>query len=159
MQVNQNEVIDLLANHELAISKLYRTYARTFPSYEDFWSNLAAEETDHAKCILKIKAKALDGTISLTPDRFSTAAINRSLRYLEQANEAAADPGFSILNALSTASLVEDALLENKFFEIVQGDSPMLRQILDTLNQATQEHCQIVHQALSQEKQRTKIAD
>ena len=159
MQAKKNEIIYLLVNNELAISKLYKTYARNFPSYGDFWSTLADEEIDHAKCLSKLEAKVLDGTISFDPDRFSAAAINRSLRYIEELLEEAADPDFSLINALSGASLIEDSLLENKFFEVFRGDSPKLKQVFKTLIEATQEHRQRVHEALSRETQRGKTAE
>jgi len=43
----QLKVIKLLAEHEKAISQLYKEYARKFPGKKDFWSKIAEEEIEH----------------------------------------------------------------------------------------------------------------
>ena len=49
-----NEIMEILINHEEAISKLYEAYAQKFPDHKEFWSTLSWEEKDHAEQIRKL---------------------------------------------------------------------------------------------------------
>jgi hypothetical protein len=46
------EAIELLADNEMVISRIYRVFAERFPEYRDFWETMAQEETRHADMIL-----------------------------------------------------------------------------------------------------------
>lgn len=41
-------IVEMLASHELALKQLYQTYTQRFPSFKDFWLQLAADEQRHA---------------------------------------------------------------------------------------------------------------
>lgn len=53
----QIEIIELLAEHEKEISRLYQEYTRKFPEQKDFWSKIAREEIEHASWIFKLRSK------------------------------------------------------------------------------------------------------
>ena len=42
------KILELLTEHEKAISQLYKEYARKFTKQKDFWSKIASEEIEHA---------------------------------------------------------------------------------------------------------------
>jgi len=71
----QLKVIELLAEHEKAISQLYKEYARKFPKQKDFWSKIADEEIEHASWILKLRSQAEKGSLYFKEGRFKTEAI------------------------------------------------------------------------------------
>ncbi len=44
----QLKVIELLAEYEIMIGRLYKEYAQKLLEWKDFWSRLSAEERGHA---------------------------------------------------------------------------------------------------------------
>ena len=152
---NQVRIVELLADHEMAVSKLYQIYSERFPDYENFWSELSGDETYHAKCIRELTSKIEQGLVYFNEERFQPAAIARSLQYIEQMQEKALQPDFSLINALSVASFIEDALIENKYFEVFEGESAELQEVLRFLASATKQHREKVHKALAEMKLQT----
>jgi len=51
----QLKAIELLAEYEIMIGRLYKEYAQKFLDWKDFWSKLSAEERGHANWILKLR--------------------------------------------------------------------------------------------------------
>jgi hypothetical protein len=125
----QLKVIKLLAEHEKAISHLYKEYARKFPEQKDFWSKIAAEEIEHASWIFKLKE-----------GRFKTEAIETSLEYVKSQITEAQNNKISAKNALSVARDLESGLIEKKFFEVFEPDCREIKQVLLDLAAATREH-------------------
>jgi hypothetical protein len=137
---NQKEIIKLLAKHEFAISSLYKKYAEKLPEHKDFWMELSDDETDHGKCILEMQSRVEDGTISFDKDRFKVSEIERSLNLIEEMQQDVDKPDFEMKNALSAAQFLEESMIENKHFEVFNGDGPAFTQVLKLLAEATAEH-------------------
>ena len=152
---NQIRTIELLAEHELAMGKLYRRFSESFPDYKDFWLRLSQEEISHAKCIRDLRSKIEEDIVYFNENRFQPAAIVHSLQYIEQIQREALLPNFSLIKALSIASFIEDALIEYKYFEVFKGDSPVLEKVLRVLADATNVHRDRVHKALAERKSQT----
>jgi hypothetical protein len=148
----QINTIKMLAEHELAISQLYRAWAETFVDHKDFWEELSQEETEHADRILELQSKIEDGSVYFNENRFQMAAIARSLRYIQELQQEVPQPNFSLINALSAAAAIEDALIENKYFEAFEADSPALKEVLCILAEATEKHRARIHQTKSENK-------
>ena len=137
----QLKVIKLLAEHEKAISQLYREYARKFPVQKDFWSKIAAEEIEHASWIFKLRSQAEKGSLYFKEGRFKIEAIKTSLEYVKSQITEAQNNKISAKNALSVARDLESGLIEKKFFEIFEPDCREIKQVLLDLAAATREHC------------------
>ncbi|MHC4499824.1 MAG: ferritin family protein [Planctomycetota bacterium] len=148
----QIDTIEILAKHELAISQLYMACAERFPAYKDFWRELSEEETEHARWINELHSKVEDGRVYFNENRFQTAAIARSLQYIQELQQKVPQPDFSLINALSAAVAIEDALIENKYFEAFEADSPALKEVLRILAEATDKHRTRIHKAKSENK-------
>jgi hypothetical protein len=138
------EMLMLLAKHEFAVSRLYRKYAEKLPEKRDFWMQLSDEETDHGNCILEMKSRVEDGSVTFHDERFQITEIERSLAFIEEMMQDADGPGFRMKHALSAAHFLEESMIENKHFEVFEGDSPALIQVLKLLADATDEHRQRV---------------
>lgn len=136
----QLKVIKLLAEHEKAISQLYKEYARKFPEQKDFWSKIAAEEIEHASWIFKLRSQAEKGSLYFKEGRFKTEAIITSLEYIKNQITEAQNKKISAKNALSVARDLESGLIEKKFFEVFEPDCRELKQVLLDLAGATREH-------------------
>ena len=136
----QLKVIKLLAEHEKAISQLYREYARKFPQQKDFWSKIAAEEIEHASWIFKLRSQAEKGSLYFKEGRFKIEAIKTSLEYVKSQITEAQNNKISAKNALSVARDLESGLIEKKFFEVFEPDCREIKQVLLDLAAATREH-------------------
>ena len=148
----QRRTVEMLADHELAIGRLYSTYAEKFPYYKDFWLAFSGEETQHANWINELQSKSEQGSIHFNPDRFQIPAIQHSLNYAQKMLAKAQGSDLDLVSALSTASSIEDALIENRFFEIFETDSPELKETLRRLAEATGDHRRRILRAKTENK-------
>ena len=136
----QVSVVSLLASHEDALADLYTAYARQFPEQSDFWLGLAREERDHSRWVYTLGSHIERGFIVFPEGRFNAVAITHSLDYVRQ-QVVAADRGYlSLVNALSRAFDLENALLDRGFFATLKTDSGQLKKVLRALSYATERH-------------------
>ena len=138
-------IIEALREHELAIAGLYEAYAEVFPECEDLWAGLAMEELQHAKWIDALYANVQNNPQDFVVERFRICAIEHSIEYVKQQTAAAYQGDFMLMNALSTAVQLERALLENKYFEVFEGDIASTRRTLALLGESTRGHYQKLH--------------
>ena len=136
----QLKVIKLMAEHEKAISQLYKEYARKFPEQKDFWSKIATEELKHASWIFKLRSQAEEGSLYFKEGRFKTEAIKTSLEYIKNQIAEAQNKKISAKNALSVARDLESGLIEKKFFEVFEPDCREIKHVLLNLAAATRQH-------------------
>jgi len=136
----QLKIIELLAEHEKKISRLYKEYSLKFPEQKDFWSKIAKEEIEHASWILKLRSKVKEGSVYFEEDRFNKEAIKTSLKYVESQITKVQNKEISAKNALSVARDLENGLIEKKFFEVFKPDCREIKQVLLDLTIATREH-------------------
>ena len=140
-EVNQQlKVIGVLAANEELISKLYKLYAKLIPELQDFWEDLAKEETRHAYWILALQTHINDGVLSFKENRFNLRAIELFLIYVKDLLDTAKGRVKAPKDALANAMNIENALIERKFFEVFNEDSPALKDTLQQLVIATEKH-------------------
>lgn len=147
---SQIETIEMLIRHEEAIGQLYKAYAERYTNYRDFWLGLCDEEAQHAGWINELHSKVADGSVHFNRDRFQISAIQHSLNYVQKMVLKSGEPDFELIEAFSTAWYIEDALLENRFFEVFETDSADLRETLRKLGEATEQHRQRIGDAKAQ---------
>ena len=136
----QQEMLELLAQHEEAISRLYGLYEQKFPNFKLFWRDLSEEETEHAKWIRSLLSKIQQGAISFEEGRFSKWAVKTSLANVQSYINKIGSQEISIKNALAKALDYERNMIENKFFEVFETDSAELKNVLLALKTATDKH-------------------
>lgn len=141
-----------MAKNEEAVSRLYQAYAEKFPTKKQFWTDLAADELTHAGWIRTLEAKYREGSLNFNRDRFKIQPVRGFSNYLERELTNSRDPRMSVINALSTALYIEESVLENKYFEAVQTDTPELKRILNELATSTRTHLEKIRKEW--EKQR-----
>ena len=147
----QTDATEMLATHEEAIGGLYQAYATLFPDHESFWSGLAREETEHARWIRDLASGAA-GSALLDQKRFRTEAIQTSLDYIRNLTRQASNQNIELTGALSTSLDIEKALIERKYFEILQGDSEEVKRTFEALTRSTEAHIERVHKAWAEQK-------
>lgn len=153
LEENQIKTIEALANHEEAISQLYRKYSGKFPDYEQFWLGLAEEEVLHTKWIRELRDDIEEGTVLFNEDRFNIVGVQTSLNYIKKQIVDSENQEISLRFALFLALDIENALLERKYFEIFEGDSVGLKHVLQDLAEATELHRDRIEKALKEAKQ------
>ena len=146
------DAVDLLKEHELAIGRLYQAYARRFPDQQEFWTNLSQDEQQHAQWLAVLRREVERSPSSLIVDRFPAAAIEHSLRYVNTLIDGAGRSDLTAVNALSNALHLEEALLENRYFEVFCTDSAEIGSTLARLAHATRSHFEQVRHALQRSR-------
>jgi hypothetical protein len=144
----QAETLRLLIEHELALQGLYLIYSEQLYGYREFWGQLAEEEAKHAEVIRQFEKEVEAGNVCFNAERFQTAAIERSLRYIFELSEQADKGEINLNRSLSEAFYIEDAMIEHKFFEVFDGDSQELKQALWILEEDTKAHREHLKEAL-----------
>jgi hypothetical protein len=154
MQTMQNDEIELLAQNEETLSRLYQVYASRFSEYKEFWMELAGEEKNHAAWIRTFGQRASEGLGLIKRKRFKAAAIKSFLNHTEKEIENAKAPEYQSINALSVAHYIEESLIERRYFEVFESDSAELKKLLQDLDEATRTHAAKIKMAWDRERQR-----
>ena len=137
-------VLELLAENEEHIARLYRLYAEKLPKFRDFWTRLADEEIEHASWIRDFAGGVKDNTLYLNEKRFPREALQTYREYLEGSMEKAIRKGVDTISAFTTAFYIEESLIELKFFEVIDSGSEDFDKVLLRLKKATVEHNNII---------------
>ena len=145
--------IDLLKEHEKVIGRLYAAYADRFPQDRDFWLGLSQEEDQHAHWIESLQARKGPDCGVLVLNRFPLEAISHSIDYVNGLIDEADRADLTPIKALSAALNLEQALLENRYFEVFASDSADIRRVLEMLAQGTTAHVERVHRAWRDSRQ------
>jgi len=145
--------LGLLRAHELALGRLYRTYGETFPQHRDLWTRLSQEEQEHADWIDVLRLKVEEEPSGLVVDRFPAAAIEHSIDYVNRLIDRAHRGDLTAVNALANALDLENALIENRYFEVFASDSAEIKRTLSDLARSTQAHHEQVRRALQTARQ------
>ncbi len=147
------DALEKLKIHEQAIGRLYKTYAERFGEQAEFWLQLSQEEDCHAQWMEMLQAEMRDDPRSFVSNRFPLAAIERSIAFVERLILESARPDFTSLNAISAAVNLEQALLENKYFEVFETDKPKAKQLLGRLQDETRAHHAMAQQVWQEARQ------
>lgn len=136
----QGARIKMMIQQEKTIAKLYTIFARCFPEQKILWKDLAEEEREHAAYLKRLYNALKRDDVGFSADRFSRKLLEESLNFIQTNIKKAKQKEFSALNALSLALSLEKAMLESKFFNLFEGDSPQVTEILSYLATSTNEH-------------------
>jgi hypothetical protein len=145
-------LLEAMQQHELMIAKLYQAYAERIEDYADFWEELAQAELRHVRCLKHLQSQLEENPDIIIVQRFSLEAINSSIRYINNLIDRTTFPEFEPINAFSLAMKLEEALLEKKYFEVLEGDSNEVKETLKILFNETEQHFQILSQAMNDYK-------
>jgi rubrerythrin len=148
----QPDVIEMLAKHEEAMSRLYSAYLKLFPEGKDLWYGMAEEELEHAKWLRDLVPQIKTGAVYFSEKRFRREAIQTSLEYVEGHLAKAQKEKIAVKEALSTALDIEKAIIESRYFEVIQGDSGKLKQTFENLLASTKAHRDKVQKALNESR-------
>jgi len=148
MKLDSKQLIELLAQHERAIGRLYSIYASNVPAFRTLFEELSEQEEGHAQLLEELGTAVSEGELCCLVDRFNPMAVRTALAYVEQQIERSrADSYITSEQALSVARDMENSLIESKWFEVFEGDAPKLKETLEQLERETNKHRQLVQAA------------
>ncbi len=147
----KKSILELMAENEEAVARLYQAYAERFPPHRDFWRELANEEIHHSRLIQHLAASN-DLSVKIDEDRFDLNVFQVSLDYLEKKLIEAVNGKISIKDALSTALDIETGMLERGYFEVFVGDSQDFKKTLQALAAATEKHTNRIRRQLGKKR-------
>lgn len=148
MTKEAGQLLTVLKEHEELLAELYKVYAEKFEEDRDFWMELSREEVYHAGWLGNLQDEIGDCPDAMVVERFPVTAVENSIEYVKRQIAKAAERDFTHVNALSIAMNLEVGLLENKYFEVLVGDHPRVKQVLQLLAQSTREHLETVRSAI-----------
>ena len=147
------QILQLLAENEEAIARLYRAYAEKFPRHRDFWSDLAQEEIQHSRWIQKFSSMS-DYSVEIKEDKFDLKVFQISSEYLEEKLDQAKNEKISFQDALSIALDIETGMLERGYFKVFEGNSLEFKKIFHALTSATEKHTNKIREVLAKKRRR-----
>ena len=145
-------IVEMLANHELALKELYQTYAERVPGCKDLWLRLVQDEQCHSDWLESLVSRLGSANPLGSCGWPRRAAIESSLEYIQVQILRARQAEVTPLAALSIAKDLESALLEKEFFKVADGACPEVREVLGRLIAGTKQHGQMVTEALAAAK-------
>jgi len=145
-------ILEAMKEHEQSLARLYELYAAKFLEYKGFWTELSLEEVQHTDWIDKLQADIENSSEAFIVERFPLGAIQRSTEFVNKQAIEADQPGFVLINALSTAMRLEEALMENKYFEVIETDNIKTKRTLAMLTRSTLEHYQRIRKLWQEHK-------
>ena len=136
----QLNLIDMLETSERLIARLYKTFAEHFLDHSKFWNQMAEEEIKHASMVRTLEHELQEGSVHLRRDRFDTTSLNMFHDHVRVLLSQTKEHPIRLEKAFEAALAVEHDMIERKFFNVFDSDSPELRIILQALDSATREH-------------------
>jgi rubrerythrin len=155
MSEGKTDILSMLSGHELAIKRLYEVFSASFPKYEGFWRNLAADEQKHSDWLEMLRSDPVTAGLLQDQIQLKPQAIKTSTGYLDGQVEKTHAGAFSLMQALSIARDLETALIERLFSKLRLSPSEKIRSIISELTDETEKHRYMLNQALEAEKRQT----
>jgi rubrerythrin len=143
MQKEQNS-IDMLSRHETAIKQLYELFADVFPEHRAFWQGMAEEEQKHSDSLQGISSKESLKKWFMNDSQFQQLVIIGSTEYIEQQIEKVKKAKIGLMQALSVASDIEEALIEKQFIRLNISGPEEIRNVMKGLVADTQRHRKMI---------------
>lgn len=148
----QEKIIQQMIDQERLLSELYSLFAKEFPEYSAFWTELSEEEKRHVKLVEKLGEAEKKGMVLFDEGKVKTYTLSTFIAYLEKQLQRARDKEFSIAAAFSCAHDLEQSLIEKEVFTRFDSIKEMNRSVLNKLREDTKNHAEKLRQ------QRNKIA-
>jgi hypothetical protein len=145
------EAMDLMAQAEETVQRLYATCTVLWKEDEEFWRELAGEERHHAKHV-----RSMIAILTANPDRFqpgrpfSALALKTFISGIERDIESVKQFTVPELKALHIARDIEQALIEARFTEVVQTEDKSFRALADEIVRDTAIHRRLVENKITQ---------
>lgn len=133
-------LLETLANHEKALSRLYKEFSERFHRTRDLWIDLSKDEEMHGQWIQKMKSLYQQGKLEVNPDRITMMSVETSIQFIEGQIKKVESGKITESAALATASHIESAMIDEKYFRMFSFTDARLDKINEKLEKATAMH-------------------
>lgn len=140
VKVVQAAMIGQLVSLEEAVSCLYKTFSQRLEDCAAYWSDIAAEEVQHA-AMIRCLYKVLDeGHVFFNVARFRSRDLLAQIEWVLDLEHAARYEPLSRATAINTALKVEQLLAERQFYRTVKSDAPEFKFVAARMTAHSEEH-------------------
>ena len=146
----QLKIVELLAQHELALGELYEAYAEKFIESETLWYGLVTDEKKHASWIRAVVPKVEQGLVIVNENTFPADTIQASIADVKNLVTKARELDVSVEEALGHAMKLEKGLIDMNFYTAFEGDPEALKDLPKHLQEETQYHYKLVEEKFNQ---------
>ena len=136
------QVVEALADHEDAIGDLYETYAMCFADAASFWHGLSVEEYGHGSLMRDLGGREHEHELDVFVDakRFPLPELRRATRDVRDQIEVAENSRLTLVEALETALVFEQEIVEREAYQVFTSDSPNVTRVLGHLRRSSERH-------------------
>lgn len=144
------DILKALAEAELSAAHFYKRCAISFTNDEEFWNYLATQEEKHARNLAGIYR-----LLKKKPDRFSigrrlnVAAIRTFNRGIEENTKRLESGALKQEYATILARDIENAIIENRFTEILLTDDIEYNTYVGEIVSDTQHHIEAIRRKIT----------
>lgn len=142
--------LKMMIQNEEAAGRLYKLLAGKLPTLSEFFNQLVKEELDHAQALADFYKKVQAEELTVDMGRFSRLAVEAFAAAIQNMIARGERNPVTEREALEMALEVEDTFLEKDFFEVIDGDSDPVKELLDMLKKMTQAHRERVREKLQE---------
>ncbi|RPH51341.1 MAG: hypothetical protein EHM85_07040 [Desulfobacteraceae bacterium] len=136
----QEKIIQQMIDQELLISELYALFAKDFPQYSAFWTELSGEEKKHADLISKLEEAEKKGLVFFDEGKTKSYTLTVFISHLEKQCQKAKNKEFDIAAAFSSAFDLEQALIEKDVFTRFDSLTEKTGSVMNRLRTETKKH-------------------
>jgi hypothetical protein len=135
------DALKALIRLELKVGELYETCARRWPEDEQFWLEVAQEETVHARAIERMVSLVARNPALYAPAKaIRLAAVHTIVAGIESTMKQLQTGQLVKLKALTIAVDLENSLMEKGFFGMIQTADSAFLQLRYAITEQTREH-------------------
>lgn len=139
--VSKDNILDLLIQFEHSMNGMYVAFAASLPKHSDLWKQMSSEELMHAKWLSVLKGWMQDGRVQLRPGIVSTDDVAEYAEEMDEYARQAAAGEMGEANAFAAAYKMETTIVEKRFYDVIQGTTDEVIQLIDKLSTEAQRHC------------------
>jgi rubrerythrin len=133
-------IIDLLIRHEEEIGNLYKACAVKFPDSAGFWQTLVIEEQAHADVLRQLEKQLVTQKVFLNDRKFNVTGVQTAIDHVNRQKQMVEEGSLTLLQIMSIALDIEQAIIDRNFFEVFDTDSPSMKREFADLRTHTVEH-------------------
>jgi hypothetical protein len=124
------ELIIKLIDNEIAMSRLYRQYAVSFPEDASLWNGLCYQELLHAESIMQLNQWIREGKISKGMTSLTQSAVTASIDFINSVRIRCEQGDLSQVKAYALEFDIENSLIEKRFFSVFALEKPEVLEIM-----------------------------
>jgi hypothetical protein len=154
-----NDLIEIMALHEEALSEFYSSAAERFSNI-GLWEYLSKEETKHAMWLRSILDNVQDETVHFEVQGLSFRLYTDSISKISAEKSALIDKRRKLSQIFEFAVGIENAMIEKKFLDGFTSPKKGVHATLSKLKNDTEEHRKFLEDAFKEfNKQKDKFLD